>query len=34
VEDIPRAARLSAAVTVAAGGLAVGARLLLDRARG
>ncbi|MBC7373053.1 MAG: cobalamin biosynthesis protein, partial [Frankiales bacterium] len=31
VADIARAARLSAAVTVAAGALAVGARLLLDR---
>jgi len=33
VADIARAARLSAAVTVGAGVLAVGARLLLDRAR-
>ena len=34
VADIDRAARLSAAVTVAAGVLAVGARLVLDRVRG
>jgi adenosylcobinamide-phosphate synthase len=33
VADIARAARLSAAVTVAAGALAVGTRLLVDRAR-
>ncbi len=33
VEDVARAARLSLAVTLAATGLAVGTRLLLDRAR-